>query len=654
MCVLGSFEIPLSQYLIEEQWSSFFYDVGINSANTLADRTLGYFCQSYSSPLLTHYEITILPSSALYGTVTAIDPSFIQFTTVEPHGITENALPYLQAGALVAPFPAPPPNTVPHPVTSIVSPTEFRTDFFATVIGAPTALVVTNAGNLPFQNITQLLGVMNQNLRGNSIPLEFSYNDNTMQLCLNNYSQLQPEICQPCLIPCQQRQECGVEVTPTASLLTFLNFSAFMNTQCFPTCSGQFPYNLCQVTLPPGQYSESTLRSAMEARMDIARCGVLPSGGMQITIMGAGTYSFTIMGATFIYPTQVAAAISAQLAAQWGASGLPAPAQLQVVYANDSFTIQNFNTPPLPYMFTITWIPDPTVTEQLYQRLGFDSNIALSLSATGCPRSCTCSLPVTVQLPMSLCGTNIAVPAKYIFKPVPILQVWPPPVIFPPGSFPLNPFLSINVTATEIWSFIYVPIGTLVMTSTAFLRATRLGTIAGQSVILYMYIEGNPPLPIGVYPGIPFFTPVAAVNIYFPTPVGACWSRLSEIVGFVSGANQWPSGNSIDFQAPYRWTLDSPFYLLLDLGLSHMSMNCVQRCHESLRANIFAKIVLYPPFKTEKNYMQGMSGTGTSVITSFHVRIYNPWGTLYNFHGRNFSFTIVSGSGRNRAVTECP
>jgi hypothetical protein len=51
--------------------------------------------------------------------------------------------------------------------------------------------------------------------------------------------------------------------------------------------------------------------------------------------------------------------------------------------------------------------------------------------------------------------------------------------------------------------------------------------------------------------------------------------------------------------------------------------------------------VLYPPYRVERGYPLQKLGSGPCVLSQLHIRILNPWHTLYNFHGRNWSLTLV-------------
>jgi hypothetical protein len=141
-----------------------------------------------------------------------------------------------------------------------------------------------------------------------------------------------------------------------------------------------------------------------------------------------------------------------------------------------------------------------------------------------------------------------------------------------------------------------------------------------------------------------------AFNIYFPRAQAQCWSRLAEIFGFPSGANLWtPSA----LTAPWQWNLEQPAYILLDLGLQHVSATISHRCGDSLLSHFFGKIVLYPPFKEMRMTPIQAVGTGVSVVSSLHLRLLNPWHQLYEMHGRNWSMTVILATNTKAARTDC-
>lgn len=654
MTVLGNIELPLSQYLVEEEWSEFLFDVGLLAPQTQASRTLSYFCEDFQTGDVTVAEVVVLPAGALFVTLAAVGPDYLEWTSAEPVGVEASTLPLLDWGVLYgAPSLSPP--SSPSPVLAVVDEFTVRTALPAAppAVGTPGALVVHSGGSLPFRSPEQLVSVITSNLEALEIPLKFSYDARAMRVCVDSFFPLQPRICDRSLIPCQQRLQCGVQSTPQASLLGFLRVPS--GGQFFPLCGSQFPVCLCTAKLPIGQYTEASMRNAVELNLATLSCGQLPSGGMNIQVLGAGSFAFPIAARQFLEPTQVASSLSAQLAALWGGSGLPAGAEVVATFEQDTFVLSS------PYQFAVMWIPDPSAQEQLFQRLGFDGNLPMATQHRGKPRHCSgCKLPVNVTLPTHFCGQNIALQMKYVFEATNKLQQWPPADLWPPTAMPLSPFLSLNVEPTgEVWSYIVVPVGQLVVTNDGayYLRASQISTpvfAAPEPVIIYEYISAQTPLlAVGTYPALPFFPQRAVANFYFPLAPRTCWNRLAEILGFFTGANSFPSTGSV-MQAPNAWCVHGPRYALLEIGLQHASATTLHRCGDDLKSQLLAVVLLYPPFKLERGVQMAKVGTGVSVVTQLQIRVLNPWHSLYVFHGRNWSMTLVFGSAGAPGRTDCP
>lgn len=164
-------------------------------------------------------------------------------------------------------------------------------------------------------------------------------------------------------------------------------------------------------------------------------------------------------------------------------------------------------------------------------------------------------------------------------------------------------------------------------------------------------------LPAGAYNAeiIPVLN--AAFNIYMILPPRACLNRLAEIIGLLEGQSGWsgsPSTSPAALVAPNIWTFEGPSYVLLDLGLQHMSSLMIHRCKEDLKTDLTAMVQLYPFWKIDRGIPMNKKGTGVSVVSQLKLTLLNPWHQPYVFHGRNWSLTIVSGVSQRPIHTECP
>ena len=190
----------------------------------------------------------------------------------------------------------------------------------------------------------------------------------------------------------------------------------------------------------------------------------------------------------------------------------------------------------------------------------------------------------------------------------------------------------------------------------------------------YFYCEDG--YGSGLYGQIEITTGHSAVNFYFralqscaalcspcvgpntnSSVSGSGWDRLAEVIGFSPGANLWPSDYGVPaqtFVTPYSYNFEPPPYILLVCSTGHMSANVVSRSGEDLKgAGLMGKIVLYPPFKLERQYPIQLSGTGLGAVTSLTFTFLNPWHSPYRFNGRNWSMTLMITSPRKAAFAEC-
>jgi hypothetical protein len=142
----------------------------------------------------------------------------------------------------------------------------------------------------------------------------------------------------------------------------------------------------------------------------------------------------------------------------------------------------------------------------------------------------------------------------------------------------------------------------------------------------------------------------AALNLNFFLHQRCSYNRLAEIIGFPSGTTLFTQ----EALAPRHWNFEHPTYLLVELGLAHMSALISHRCGSDVKSNLMAKVLVSPQIRLERGYPMSKSGSGVSYITQLKVSIYNPWHSLYNFHGRDFSLTLVLGSAQRMLQLECP
>lgn len=135
------------------------------------------------------------------------------------------------------------------------------------------------------------------------------------------------------------------------------------------------------------------------------------------------------------------------------------------------------------------------------------------------------------------------------------------------------------------------------------------------------------------------------LNLYFYPPPSVQWPRLAEILGFPPGWTGSSGGDVCSLKsalvAPFALHLDHPSFLLVELNLGQMNVNLVHWVQNDYRGNLFAKLPVYCHTRWERTGMLQKAGQGTTVVSSFRVRLLNPWLQLYQTHGVNWSATLT-------------
>ncbi len=115
----------------------------------------------------------------------------------------------------------------------------------------------------------------------------------------------------------------------------------------------------------------------------------------------------------------------------------------------------------------------------------------------------------------------------------------------------------------------------------------------------------------------------------------------SEITGFPPKAILWDGPTSLPFFAPNQFSLDPPDYLLVQLVKPNESKFIQHQYQSDTITSLFAKLVVYPPLRVERATPMETIFQGLKVVNQIHIRILTPDHRLYNFHGRNWSASLV-------------
>ena len=135
-------------------------------------------------------------------------------------------------------------------------------------------------------------------------------------------------------------------------------------------------------------------------------------------------------------------------------------------------------------------------------------------------------------------------------------------------------------------------------------------------------------------------------------PFNLCFGTLPQSIphtslGFKQGAVQWGIDGSVSangvlippFDAPFVHSLDHPDYILLYL-VEGKKATTLQHSSGTQNTAPFAKLVLYPLFREERMLPRDTTLLSGESLSVFTLRFCNPDGSLYHFHGAEFSFSL--------------
>lgn len=706
MMVLGSLELPYNQFLVEEPWSHFSYDYGL-SIYSLESRSIRF-------NTTTGHEEDVVMLPAPYLPVERTEPNIYSNADHIAHGLGPNSLDAFPEGSLRVVLI---PDSVPGggapfetlEVVKVISSTHVQVENSAPPSSSRGLLVATTENTRTFSSPEFLVNCLRIYCRtpfaGNQFltRLQFSYCSETMDLSLEvspsihqaPCSPLHPEASQPlsvnpqaenllsalgfnlprsnsftlprhllscnypvqrtCL-PSQRLAARGLPAQPECVKYSNANPPDCLQTQG-PPCR-EPAVNVPRVQIPPGNYEPNMLQKLTEHRINnkaFLEIPVLPmnqTNSVRVYQWGSGPANFDQVDlAPFPGPPLSSfhpGGVAKLLTVLFTQAGSTTP--LVWTYERDRYVVRPLVSGTV---FRIVWPPNDTL-QMIAFRLRMDDNVMYATELQSEPLD-FCAEPTMVTLPSMYNGAQISTTKQLVFCARPRLipgshtNVLTVPVIdiVPPNDMVLR----IDLGALPLETPVFVYNSNMYDTDNP-----RFGYVACNSTALdatYVVLLDNDP-------AMPQITPewrVAAIpmrggafNIYFPRRQARCWSRLAEIYGFRSGANLWSSPALV---TPWQWNLEAPAYILLDLGLQHVSATISHRCGDDMMSQFFGKIVLYPPFKEMRMTPIQAIGTGVSVVSSLHLRLLNPWHQLYELHGRNWSLTLILASNTKGGRTDC-
>ena len=146
-----------------------------------------------------------------------------------------------------------------------------------------------------------------------------------------------------------------------------------------------------------------------------------------------------------------------------------------------------------------------------------------------------------------------------------------------------------------------------------------------------------------------------ATNLYF-TCVGN--NILNMVLGYNSCDALWNSQIPTTWIPPSCYALNWPSYLLFEITQPYGSTRNFHGWkdspnHTDIIPTILGKVNLYPEFKLERSFPLHMNIPDLRVIEQVKVRLLNPNHTLYQLHGRDWSFTLVFVAAQKTGQLGC-
>jgi hypothetical protein len=599
---LGSIELPLTQYTVEEDWSAFSFDVGSSIPDAI--------CRSLAVKLPGGELESALILPAPWIAVTSNGDG--SWSSSEPHGIAPSALRVdgFKANVITSEQ-----FILPIPVLQVIDEMKIYVgDMDIADEGTYGLLQVQNSGVRTFSTPAQLAAVLSATFSDLGWPLRVTWHQDTATAELN------------------APKGTVVYVNELSLLLHALGFLCRGGgVAVFPLFSENFPLG-SRVTrrINPGHYDPSSFRSHFEALVNpLSMCGVVPTSMFAVEIWGSDKQVAIEVPQTRSYHPRGIAMVITEIMAT-------ADVKVSLKFEDDCFIfLTGSKDPP----FLILWGTNPS-DQDFASRLGFDASpTPLGRSIKGAPCHFI-DIPTSIQLPLSLGGVSINNDRKFILTPKPRIQRSAQAQI---------------VIATSDGLDLWVPTGAIPIEYVLMLNGIFAVARRVEGNRTFLQAQGPVP-PSGSYNAEVVPVMGASMSLYHLLPPRTCFSKLADIMGFVGGTSSYSSipGTPGGLVAPNAWNFEPPPYLLLELGLQHMSALISHRCKEDLKTQIMGKITLYPPFKMERGYPIQKSGTGVSYVTTLKVQLFNPWHSLYQFHGREWSMTLILGSSQRTAHTECP
>lgn len=133
---------------------------------------------------------------------------------------------------------------------------------------------------------------------------------------------------------------------------------------------------------------------------------------------------------------------------------------------------------------------------------------------------------------------------------------------------------------------------------------------------------------------------VISGNLYFAQECRLENPIMPFVLGFLPEDFLWQPGQT-SFVSSSCFNLDWPNYLLIEITDPDGGTNNNHNWDEDNKPRVFGKVILYPQYRMERMFPIRMNLPDLRTVSRMKFRFLNPDHTLYKFHGRDWSMTLV-------------
>jgi len=614
---LGSVELPTTQWTVEPSWQTISFDQGISTAiNGVGEEENALFTFSVNGTVVqAAVPPTLNPTTAIVPGA----PNEVTITTQYPHGLASRSgwSPITLEGTSLTDESVKNLNT--NPTLTIINDTTFMlTNLPAPLMGtsgyvlatppSPTELAagltaaITDALATAFPTVA-IIASVSYDANTNLFTLSVDTGDASALVMLAH----------------------GVPSLPNLMGFPLNSMLQSVSGTTALTTTGNYSDSLClsTLTLRPGNYTAQEFAAEFERAWN----PFVFNGGVAANPADRPVFAFTnATGASFTFPieygTYTPDSFAAFLATEMNTAD---PSQTySVTYMAANQTLQLTSTLPFGLPFD-----DPAVTPSLVSRMGFEavyysgSAGYTSMSLGYAPSTCS-SVPAfrngnlrvlinettssyVFQFSGSGCqtGTVAVVGTQGTVGPLPQAH-----------GLMVGNFVTLSTTTTSTTLPVVAVPDPFTITVDLFGSAIMNGDMvtvcnsATQQGSLNLYLASNP--------------------------------MLAEVMGFPATSVFSESDGVLE--APYCWNLNGPAYLLWVIGEPSGStfIQHYWRAKDDNKVDIFAKLILRNnTYSIERLYPMQQVMQGNKKVTKLRMMMCNPDHSPYNFHGKNWSGTLV-------------